>query len=835
MKFDMIHAKRFALCLLALGAFVAKGDTIYVENAQMYGPFELPEVYQTDAKNMKAEALSIEKEFMDTNLPSVLSRQASGVAINRGEALSGAENGSLRVLSFHLNSSKFAKVNLITKGIGEVRVFVNGKEQRGRLTLEPGTTNVDLLCLSRETSKDTFDVYVSGKGLDGVAFDSSGKRPYGLKEMNEGKHVNSLRLSPSGKYLLTAYNDTKPDGTNVYSSVLTETTTCKVLQRYNEFKDFKWMKDSDEFYFTRKGVHGTQLVLYNPISQEEKILTECLPDGRYTLSPKRDYVIINRTQSGNSGDPVMKRLIDPDDRQPGWRGRNALFRYDLKTGVLRRLTFGKSSVWLNDISPDGQQLLLSFGKMEPSRLPFSSTTFVRMNAYTAAVDTLIPDTTFIVGAKFSPDASKLLIQASPNAFDNLGSELEAGQIANGYDYRLYVYDIASRTTEPLLLGFKPAVQSYDWNRADGMIYFSAEDGFDRKIFRLDPKTKQIVKYELPVSYVQSYSLSETKNPRMVFTGQTGTQARELYTCELTKNAASKMQQIGEIDFDELSKDWLMPSCHDWSFKSSRGDSIRGFFYLPPNFSPEKKYPLIVYYYGGCTPTSKILEFQYPLAVMAAQGYVVYVVEPSGAIGFGQEFAARHVGTWGKGSAEDIIEGTQAFVKEHPYVNEQKIGCCGASYGGFMTQYLQTRTDIFATAISHAGISNIASYWGGGYWGYTYGMVAQYGSYPWNNPQLYQEQSPLFNADKINTPLLLLHGTVDTNVPTNESQQMFTALRILGKPVSYVTIDGEDHVVTNFGKRTKWQKIIFAWFAHWLKDEPQWWEELFPNDDFGIEK
>ena len=116
--------------------------------------------------------------------------------------------------------------------------------------------------------------------------------------------------------------------------------------------------------------------------------------------------------------------------------------------------------------------------------------------------------------------------------------------------------------------------------------------------------------------------------------------------------------------------------------------------------------------------------------------------------------------------------------------------------------------------------------------YTYGQIAQYGSYPWNNPELYTKQSPLFNADKIKTPLLLLHGTADTNVPTNESQQMFTALRILGRPVSYIQVDGENHVIVNHEKRLKWQEAIFAWFAYWLKDEPEWWTELYPDDKFG---
>ena len=87
------------------------------------------------------------------------------------------------------------------------------------------------------------------------------------------------------------------------------------------------------------------------------------------------------------------------------------------------------------------------------------------------------------------------------------------------------------------------------------------------------------------------------------------------------------------------KDVALPACKDWSFKTERGDTIKGFYYVPANFDPNKKYPMIVYYYGGCTPTTKQLEYVYPVADFANQGYVAYVVEPSGAIGFGQEFAA----------------------------------------------------------------------------------------------------------------------------------------------------------------------------------------------------
>ena len=152
--------------------------------------------------------------------------------------------------------------------------------------------------------------------------------------------------------------------------------------------------------------------------------------------------------------------------------------------------------------------------------------------------------------------------------------------------------------------------------------------------------------------------------------------------------------------------------------------------MPPHFDATQKYPMIVNYYGGCSPTSRNFESRYPHHAYAALGYVVYVIEPSGATGFGQEFSARHVNTFGDGVADDIIEGTRKFAAEHPFVNDSKIGCIGASYGGFMTQYLQTKTDIFAAAISHAGISDHTSYWGEGYWGYSYSEVSGANSYPW---------------------------------------------------------------------------------------------------------
>ena len=828
--------KLFLAFLLGL-PMVAQADTIRVDRAWMTEPVKIFSPYQVDSLSAKRAKFDLKEVFSNNASAAFLTRQASTEVLN-GTALSALDStATLRLVRFPLSASRFVKAKISVKNLASYKLYVDEKEvSGGEVKLLPGTSEVALLCLTQPTAKDTFSVSIEGKNLAGLTLPTYGdKRAYTMAEMLEGDRPYSVSVSPDGKYLVASYYNKKSDGSNQFRTVLSELSTGRELMRFGEYKNLQWLPTRSVLYFTRTGAQGTELVYLDPQTMNETVVAQGLPTTSFTLSPTEDYFIYSKTTEGEKENGSLRRIQEPDDRMPGWRNCSELYRYDLKTGLAQRLTFGETGVGLNDISADGKWLLLSFSRMDTRRAPFRRATFVRMDAYTGRVDTLLADTAFVSQAKFSPDAKQLLIKATPAAFEGIGSEVAEGQTPQGFDYRLYIYDIDTKRVRPVLRGFAPSVESFHWHAVDNTVYFSATDGADISIFSLSPTTEKVQRYQLPITYVQGYSIARgMKKPRMVFHGQTGERAREMYLCTLSA-AQPKSQRIGETNFDEQFANVAIGTCHDWSFLSSRGDSIRGFYFLPPDFDKSKKYPLIVYYYGGCTPTPKMLEFQFPLQVLAAQGYVVYACQPSGAIGFGQEFAARHVGTWGQGSADDIIEGTKAFCAEHPYVNAEKIGCMGASYGGFMTQYLQTRTDIFAAAISHAGISNIASYWGGGYWGYTYGEVAQYGSYPWNNPELYVKQSPLFNADKINTPLLLLHGTVDTNVPTDESQQLFTALRILGKRVSYIHVNGENHVITNHTKRLAWQNAIFAWMAYWLKDEPEWWEDLYPTDKFGQDK
>jgi dipeptidyl aminopeptidase/acylaminoacyl peptidase len=402
---------------------------------------------------------------------------------------------------------------------------------------------------------------------------------------------------------------------------------------------------------------------------------------------------------------------------------------------------------------------------------------------------------------------------------------------------LFLYDLATKQVTPLTKDFDPSIDgSPDWSWADGKVYFRAECRDYVYLYQLDPKTGKI--QQLPVSGDDVYRFDmAARAPVLAYLSYNTLEPASAYVMDFS----GKSGKSGLILFDGKAAlgDAEVGTCEDWNFKNSNGDTVYGRLYLPKDFDASKKYPMIVYYYGGCSPVSRYFESPYAPQYWNSLGYVAYILQPSGATGFGQEWASRHVNTAGGvpdkngivpggTPAGDIIEGVKKICEEHPFINKDKIGCMGASYGGFMTQYLQTVTDIFAAAVSHAGITNHTSYWGEGYWGYNYSEVSMANSYPWSHRQLYVDQSPLFNADKIHTPLLLLHGNADTNVPLIESLQMFTALKLLGREVALVEVTGENHHIQEYTKKEKWLATQMAWFQKWLKDDPSWWDALYPK-------
>lgn len=835
----------FSALLLSSLCSLSAAEDVKVMQYKHAGPVAITRPILADSLNVNGQKFEI-KDLLKTGL--------SFSALNGNEQILQADTAGyitlsapsksfdLHLFGFYLHSNRYVNGTLEVYGPGMFEVYVNGKKEASKTTvnesmdkagsasvslkMEPYRYEVVVKYLASKDDKCTPAIKAVFKTKDDarIVATTSPAKNYSLYNILDGTNFRSISLSPNGKYAIVKYSETFPGGKTASYTTVTEPATGRLLMyQTGDAANVSWMPKSNLMYYTRPGMKGKELVTIDPNNMAETILSESLPEGYFSFSPDETFLLFSVREEGPKEKKDLIRVIEPDDRQPGWRNRSFIYRYDLKNGLFEQLTFGHTSTYLNDVSADSRYLLFSTSERVLTSRPFTRGSLYKLDLQTMAVDTIWEKQKFLYGAQFSPDAKQLLVQAAAEAFDGIGLNLKKEPQSNSYDGQLFIFNLTDKKVTPLTKNFDPAVVNADWNKQDNRIYFTAEDRDYQHIFCCNPSSRKITQLKTEEDVISGTSLAADA-PVMLYYGQSVSNANRLYLYDLKTKKSHLLTDLSR----ERLKDVELGEVHDWNFTSDQGTTITGRYYLPPHFDAKKKYPMIVYYYGGTSPTNRMLESRYSMHLYAALGYVVYTLNPSGTTGFGQEFAARHVNAWGKVTADEIIKGTKLFCQEHNFVNKDKIGCIGASYGGFMTQYLQTQTDLFAAAISHAGISSIASYWGEGYWGYSYSQAATANNYPWNNPELYTKQSPLFNADKINTPLLLLHGNADTNVPIGESIQMFTALKLLGKTVEFVQVEGENHGIMNYQKRIGWNNTIFAWFAKWLKDEPEWWNELYPE-------
>ena len=805
----------FIACSLC-GTLLVNAENIEVTSFKYAGPYALMQPYQVDSVDVNSKPWKAES-LLDTPVSFSL---LDGAEVKQAGQLTPSSDYALHLMGFVLENTHYGQVSLKVEGASHYQVYVDGKRVEDTLlSLDPATHQVVIKYLSVPGEQSVPKVSLDAK-QDGVfSLRTEQGRLFTLADVLHGTRITGTELSADGKYLITSYTVTKEGGKTTSQTKVKELKTGKVLATREE--SLHWMPRSAKYYYVRQGVSGRELVTVDPVSGQEEVWVSHLPEGSFRVAPTEDYLLFTLVQKGPEEKKEIYEFIDPDDRQPGWRNRTYLARFDVKTGVCQPLTFGYKNVWATDISSDGRSILVMVSNHRMGKRPTTLFSLYKMDVQTLKVEELVKDDGFLTNALFSPDGRQVLLSGSPECLGGIGKNVKEGQTPSMIDIQLYLMDLQSKQIEPLTKTFNPNVMQAVWSAADNCVYFNAEDRDCISLFRLNPAKKHIEKVNVPEEMVLGFSVAE-KAPSLSFYGESASNAHRQYVVDLKKDASKLEEDLhGEL------KDVLLGECKAWDFVNSRGDTICGRYYLPPHFDPNKKYPMIVNYYGGCSPTSRNFGSRYPHHAYAALGYVVYVIEPSGATGFGQEFSARHVNTFGDYVADDIIEGTRKFVEAHPFVNGKKIGCIGASYGGFMTQYLQTKTDLFAAAISHAGISDHTSYWGEGYWGYSYSEVSAANSYPWQNPELFVGHSPLFNADKVHTPLLFLHGSADTNVPVGESIQMFTALKLLGRETALVVVDGQDHHILDYQKRIQWQNTIFAWFAKWLQDDPTWWNTLYP--------
>ncbi|WP_394388226.1 alpha/beta hydrolase family protein [Shewanella woodyi] len=720
-----------------------------------------------------------------------------------------------------LSAERFTQGTLTINGVNQPQVYLNGAlykaDAKVELALQSG--DYQLMILADGIDEEVpFSLDWQGKSdIDNPSFTTTKTHRVSPAQLFDSEVITSLSLSPNGKYLLQtkrhypANNDDKP----VAVTELLNVSDKQVMYRWQDSAPASatWSDNSKQLAFVAD--KQIQLLTVSNISID---VAATQMENVSALKWYGDSLLFQWEKTFKADEKATnKRFQALEDRWSYWRNNSQIYQLDITSGFIRQLTDGKLSSNLLDSHPDDDKLLLTRFPVDYKEPAHGLTQLVELDVNTLT-ETLIGEYRTFNSAVYTDDG--MYIMAGPDFMKGLGVQ-DPSVVVNNYDGQLYWRD-ASGKVIPLSKDFDPAIGGAGKLSNDDLILRVGE-GDRGQLYLFDLSRKSFKKINTGMDMVNHFSVaSDLSKPVIAYAGTSATVPQKAYLIKSGKKALLFDSQAASY------ADTRIGDIQDFDFTNTHGHNIDGRVYFPVDFDANKQYPALVYYYGGTAPVTRNFTGRWPFNLWAAKGYVVYVLQPNGATGYGQAFSGRHVNAWGDYSADDIIEGTQAFLKEHKFVDPKRVGNMGASYGGFMTMYLATKTDIFAASMAHAGISNLSAYWGHGWWGYGYSGVASKGSFPWNNRDLYVEHSPLYNADKINTPLLLLHGNADTNVPVGESHYMYSALKMLDKPVELIEFNGQDHHINGRQARFDWWDATLAWFDLHLKDEPQWWNKLYPE-------
>ncbi|MBB1322666.1 S9 family peptidase [Shewanella sp. SR43-8] len=722
-----------------------------------------------------------------------------------------------------LSTQRFTQGTLTVKGLENPQVYLNGQllKSADKVELELANADYQLLVLADGQMQDVpFSLDWQGKSeVDTLDFSAQKSQRVSAQQLFDSKVISGLTLSPNGKYLLQStieYQASQGDSA-IQVTELRKLSDNSVMYRWQDNRPSSavWSNDSKQLAF----VANKQIQLLNVADLTINVAATDV-DNVSGLQWYADSLLFSWQKPFKADEKATsKRFRALEDRWSYWRDNSQIYQLDVASGFIRQLTDNSTSTDLVDSNLDKNTVLLTRSPVDYSEPAHSLTQLIELSL-NDLTETVIGEYRSFNGAIYADDG--MYITAGPRFMDGTGIQDPSIEV-NDYDGQLYWRD-ANGNVSALSKDFDPAIGSMTKLENDDLI-LTVTEGDRAPLYLFDKSNRRFTKIDSGVDMVDSFSVAiEQSSPTIVVAGTSATVPQKAYKMTLNSSRKQMLFDSQQLNYANTR----LGEIEDFDFTNQHGHNIDGRVYLPADFDASKKYPALVYYYGGTSPVGRHFTGRWPFNLWAAEGYVVYVLQPNGAIGYGQAFSGRHVNAWGKYSADDIIEGTKAFLKAHSYVDPKRVGNMGASYGGFMTLYLATKTDIFAASMSHAGISNLSSYWGHGWWGYGYSGVASRGSFPWNNPELYVEHSPLYHADKITTPLLLIHGNADTNVPVGESHYMYTALKLLGKEVELVEFNGQDHHINTRQARFDWWNTTMAWFDLKLKDEPEWWNSLYPE-------
>ena len=665
-------------------------------------------------------------------------------------------------------------------------------------------------------------------GLCSVAF--SQNRSYTVDDLLKVRRVADPQLSPDGRYVALTIGDVNFADNRVVNQIyVTSTTGGGELKRLTDGKTSssapRWSPDGKKIAF----VNGGQIWTMDSDDggdkeQITKISTGAAgpvwsPDGSWIAFTSDVYPDCKDDECNKKRDEhaenskvkahIVSRLLYKHWDE--WRDlkRTHLFIVSSKGGVATELTPGDfdappyaAATGVDyAFSPDSKEIAFLRNPDKVEAISTNSDIYVVRPTQGEPKNITVRNRGYDAGPIFTRDGKYIIYRSQATA----GFEADR--------WRLMAYDRASGASVELTQRFDQQVDEVVLSPDGKHIYFTAGERGKHPIFRIAAGGGVP---ERIVADVFASGLRITPDGRkLVFLASSMIAAPEVYS---VNTDGSGMMALTTVNKQLLAPENLK-AAEEVEWTGAMGKKIHGFIVKPAGFDASKKYPLLVLIHGG--PQSAWYDnwsYRWNPQVFANAGYVVFAPNPRGSVSYGQQFVNEISGDWGGKVFVDIMNGVADVLRRNSYLDRNRVGAAGASYGGYMVNWILGRNNDprfrFKVLVSHDGVYNLDSMYGGTeeLWFPEW----EFKGTPWTNPAMYSRWSPHKFVNNFNTPILIIHGELDYRVPIGEGMQLFTAVQRKGIDSKFLIFPDEGHWVLKPQNLQLWFNTILDWTDKYLQ-------------------
>jgi dipeptidyl aminopeptidase/acylaminoacyl peptidase len=648
--------------------------------------------------------------------------------------------------------------------------------------------------------------------------------PFTATEMMKLKRVADPQLSPDGKWVAYQAQDVDLAGgtrnTDLWVAPLGGGQPRRLTDHPKADTRPRWSPDGTRIAFVSNRDGGNQAFVLDLAGGQPRKVTSLSTDAggvlwvdNRTLLVTSDVFpdcgadeVCNKPKVEAAGKPSSVRVYDEllYRHWDTWEDhrRTHLLVVPVDGGPARDLTPGKRdtppfSLSGEDyaVSPDGKEVC--FARNDDPVEAVSTNAELYVVPVTGGAPVKIAGHPGYDGSpRYSPDGTRIAFRA---------------QMRAGYEsdrWRLMVYDRQARTTRNLTEPFDRHVDSFAWSPDSRTLYFTADDDARAPIFSVPAAGGTVQKIAGGATFGDLQASPDGK--WLLATKVALTHPTEVYRLGVDGSGIAPVTRVN----DAFLAGFRLRPGESVTYKGAAGKDVQAWIVKPPDFDPARKYPLLVLIHGG--PQSVWGDgwsFRWNAEVFASAGYVVFAPNPRGSVGWGQEFIDDINADWGGRAYEDVMKGTD-FAEALPYVDKARTAAAGASYGGYLVNWILGHTERYRALVSHDGIFDLPAMYGSTE--ELWFVEWEFKGPVWEQPEVWERWDPSRFVKAFKTPTLVIHGEQDHRVPLEQGLGLFTALQRRGVPSRLLVFPDENHWVLKPANSVRWYEEVIGWLDRWTK-------------------